>query len=154
MSNSNTPTLDLVKNPEDLRGLKPENLTALAQELRQEVINAVAVTGGHLGAGLGVVELTIALHHVFNTPKDKIVWDVGHQAYPHKILTGRKGKMLSMRQKNGLHPFPSRDESEFDAFGVGHSSTSIGAAVGMSVANSSNKYISVIGAGAITAGMA
>ena len=101
-----------------------------------------------------MVELTVALHYVFNTPEDKIVWDVGHQAYPHKILTGRKEKMLSMRQKDGLHPFPSRDESNFDAFGVGHSSTSIGAALGMSVANPKNRHISVIGDGAITAGMA
>ena len=101
MSNSNTPTLDLVKNPKDLRGLKPENLTALAQELRQEVINAVSVTGGHLGAGLGVVELTIALHYVYQTPYDKLIWDVGHQAYPHKIITGRRDRIKTLRQTGG-----------------------------------------------------
>ena len=127
---------------------------SLADEIREFLLYSTKHSGGHFGAGLGVVELTIALHYVFNTPNDKIVWDVGHQAYPHKILTGRKEKMLSMRQKDGLHPFPSREESDFDAFGVGHSSTSIGAALGMSVANPTNKYISVIGDGAITAGMA
>ena len=103
MSNSNTPTLDPVKNPKDLRGLKPENLTALAQELRQEVINAVSVTGGHLGAGLGVVELTIALHYVYQTPYDRLIWDVGHQAYPHKIITGRRDRIKTLRQLSLIH---------------------------------------------------
>ncbi len=149
-----TPLLDSLDKLEALKNFSSSELLLLADEIREFLLYSTKLSGGHFGAGLGVVELTVALHHVFNTPKDKIVWDVGHQAYPHKILTGRKEKMLSMRQKNGLHPFPSRDESEFDAFGVGHSSTSIGAALGMSVANSTNKYISVIGDGAITAGMA
>ena len=151
---TSTPLLDSLEKLDALKDFSSSDLSLLADEIREFLLYSTKHSGGHFGAGLGVVELTIALHHVFNTPKDKIVWDVGHQAYPHKILTGRKGKMLSMRQKNGLHPFPSRDESEFDAFGVGHSSTSIGAALGMSVANSTNKYISVIGDGAITAGMA
>ena len=145
-----TPLLDSLETLDALKNFSSSDLSLLADEIREFLLYSTNHSGGHFGAGLGVVELTVALHHVFNTPRDKIVWDVGHQAYPHKILTGRKGKMLSMRQKNGLHPFPSRDESEFDAFGVGHSSTSIGAALGMSVANSSNKYISVIGDGAIT----
>ena len=149
-----TPLLDSLETLDALKNFSSSDLSLLADEIREFLLYSTKHSGGHFGAGLGVVELTVALHHVFNTPRDKIVWDVGHQAYPHKILTGRKGKMLSMRQKNGLHPFPSRDESEFDAFGVGHSSTSIGAALGMSVANSTNKYISVIGDGAITAGMA
>ena len=149
-----TPLLDSLKTFDVLKNFSSSDLSLLADEIREFLLYSTKHSGGHFGAGLGVVELTVALHYVFNTPKDKIVWDVGHQAYPHKILTGRKGKMLSIRQKNGLHPFPSRDESEFDAFGVGHSSTSIGAALGMSVANSKNKYISVIGDGAITAGMA
>ena len=149
-----TPLLDSLETLDALKNFSSSDLSLLADEIREFLLYSTNHSGGHFGAGLGVVELTVALHHVFNTPRDKIVWDVGHQAYPHKILTGRKGKMLSMRQKNGLHPFPSRDESEFDAFGVGHSSTSIGAALGMSVANSTNKYISVIGDGAITAGMA
>ena len=149
-----TPLLDSLKTLDALRNFSSSDLLSLADEIREFLLYSTKHSGGHFGAGLGVVELTIALHHVFNTPNDKIVWDVGHQAYPHKILTGRKEKMLSMRQKDGLHPFPSREESNFDAFGVGHSSTSIGAALGMSVANPTNKYISVIGDGAITAGMA
>jgi len=158
MSNSNTPTLDLVKNPKDLRRLKPENLTALAQELRQEVINAVSVTGGHLGAGLGVVELTIALHYVYQTPYDRLIWDVGHQAYPHKIITGRRDKIKTLRQTGGLSGFTKRTESEFDPFGAAHSSTSISAGLGMAVArdlkSEKNHVIAVIGDGAMSAGMA
>ena len=149
-----TPLLDSLSDVSLIRKFSYEELLNLTDEIREYLLYSTSISGGHFGAGLGVVELTVALHHVFNTPNDKIVWDVGHQAYPHKILTGRKEKMLSMRQKDGLHPFPSRGESEFDAFGVGHSSTSIGAALGMSVANSENKHISVIGDGAITAGMA
>ncbi len=149
-----TPLLDSLKTLDALRNFSSSDLLSLADEIREFLLYSTKHSGGHFGAGLGVVELTIALHHVFKTPNDKIVWDVGHQAYPHKILTGRKEKMLSMRQKDGLHPFPSREESNFDAFGVGHSSTSIGAALGMSIANPTNKYISVIGDGAITAGMA
>ena len=149
-----TPLLDSLEKLEALKNFSSSELLSLADEIREFLLYSTKHSGGHFGAGLGVVELTIALHYVFNTPNDKIVWDVGHQAYPHKILTGRKEKMLSMRQKDGLHPFPSREESDFDAFGVGHSSTSIGAALGMSVANPTNKYISVIGDGAITAGMA
>ncbi len=158
MSNSNTPTLDLVKNPKDLRGLKAENLTALAQELRQEVINAVSVTGGHLGAGLGVVELTIALHYVYQTPHDRLIWDVGHQAYPHKIITGRRDRIKTLRQTGGLSGFTKRAESEFDPFGAAHSSTSISAGLGMAVArdlkSAKNHVIAVIGDGAMSAGMA
>ena len=158
MSNRNTPTLDLVKNPKDLRGLKPENLTALAQELRQEVINAVSVTGGHLGAGLGVVELTIALHYVYQTPYDRLIWDVGHQAYPHKIITGRRDRIKTLRQTGGLSGFTKRAESEFDPFGAAHSSTSISAGLGMAVArdlkSEKNHVIAVIGDGAMSAGMA
>ena len=158
MSNGNTPTLDLVKNPTDLRGLKPENLTALAQELRQEVINAVSVTGGHLGAGLGVVELTIALHYVYQTPYDRLIWDVGHQAYPHKIITGRRDRIKTLRQTGGLSGFTKRAESEFDPFGAAHSSTSISAGLGMAVArdlkSEKNHVIAVIGDGAMSAGMA
>ena len=158
MSNSNTPTLDLGKNPKDLQGLKPENLTALAQELRQEVINAVSVTGGHLGAGLGVVELTIALHYIYQTPYDRLIWDVGHQAYPHKIITGRRDRIKTLRQTGGLSGFTKRAESEFDPFGAAHSSTSISAGLGMAVArdlkSEKNHVIAVIGDGAMSAGMA
>ena len=158
MSNSNTPTLDLVKTPIDLRDLKPEKLTALAQELRQEVINSVSVTGGHLGAGLGVVELTIALHYVYQTPYDKIIWDVGHQAYPHKIITGRRDRIKTLRQAGGLSGFTKRAESEYDPFGAAHSSTSISAGLGMAVArdlkSEKNHVIAVIGDGAMSAGMA
>ena len=149
-----TPLLDSLSDISLIKNFSTEELLKLSDEIREFLLYSTNISGGHFGAGLGVVELTVALHHVFNTPKDKIVWDVGHQAYPHKILTGRKEKMLSMRQKNGLHPFPSREESKFDSFGVGHSSTSIGAALGMSIANPKCKHISVIGDGAITAGMA
>ena len=120
-----TPLLDTVKYPADLRALSKEQLPELADELRHETISAVSVTGGHLGAGLGVVELTVALHYVFNTPDDRLIWDVGHQAYPHKILTGRKDRIRTLRQGGGLSGFTKRSESEYDPFGAAHSSTSI-----------------------------
>lgn len=152
------PLLDTVNYPEDLRKLPAERLPQLASELRHYVIQSVAATGGHLSAGLGTVELTIALHYVFNTPHDKLVWDVGHQTYPHKILTGRREQMHSIRQYQGLAGFPKRSESPYDTFGVGHSSTSISAALGMSMAaaqaGSAQKTVAVIGDGAMTAGMA
>ncbi|QLF94421.1 1-deoxy-D-xylulose-5-phosphate synthase [Pseudomonas sp. ABC1] len=153
-----TPVLDRATMPEQLRRLGEAELEILADELRQELLFAVGQTGGHFGAGLGVIELTIALHYVFDTPDDRLVWDVGHQAYPHKILTGRRERMASLRQKDGLAAFPRRSESEYDTFGVGHSSTSIGAALGMAVASrlqgNSRKAVAVIGDGALTAGMA
>jgi 1-deoxy-D-xylulose-5-phosphate synthase len=153
-----TPLLDQVVWPADLRALKPEQLPQLADELRQEVISAVGVTGGHLGSGLGVVELTAAIHYVFDTPNDKLVWDVGHQCYPHKILTGRRDRIRTLRQGGGLSGFTKRAESEFDPFGAAHSSTSISAALGFSVANKMmdrpGKGIAVIGDGAMSAGMA
>lgn len=153
-----TPLLDQVNNPEQLRALEESELPQLARELREFLLYSVGQTGGHFGAGLGVVELTIALHYMFNTPEDRLVWDVGHQAYPHKILTGRRDKMLSLRQKNGLAAFPKREESEFDTFGVGHSSTSISAALGMAIAarakGEKRRVVAVIGDGAMTAGMA
>ena len=158
MTESTTPLLDLVKTPRDLRELKPENLKALAQELRQEVINAVSVTGGHLGAGLGVVELTIALHYIYKTPEDRLIWDVGHQAYPHKVLTGRRDRIKTLRQTGGLSGFTKREESEYDPFGAAHSSTSISAGLGMAVArdlkSEENHVVAVIGDGAMSAGMA
>ncbi len=150
--------LDQINYPKDLRKLKKEDLKKLANELRQELIDAVSVTGGHLGAGLGVVELTIALHYVFDTPRDKLVWDVGHQAYPHKIITGRRDKIRTLRKSGGLSGFTKRAESEYDPFGAAHSSTSISSTLGMAVANSlsknSNKVVAVIGDGAMSAGMA
>ncbi|SCW88322.1 1-deoxy-D-xylulose-5-phosphate synthase [Sphingobium faniae] len=153
-----TPLLDQIDWPSDLRGLKPEQLGQLADELRQEVISAVGVTGGHLGSGLGVVELTTAIHYVFNTPEDKLVWDVGHQCYPHKILTGRRDRIRTLRQGGGLSGFTRRAESEYDPFGAAHSSTSISAALGFAVANKladrPGKGIAVIGDGAMSAGMA
>lgn len=153
-----TPLLDTVKTPADMKGLSLEQLKQLAQELRSETVNAVATTGGHLGAGLGVVELTVALHHLFDAPEDKIIWDVGHQAYPHKILTGRRERIRTIRQGGGLSGFTKRSESEYDPFGAGHSSTSISAALGMAVARDlkgeSNEVIAVIGDGAMSAGMA
>src|SRR5512132_2967359 len=153
-----TPLLDRVRTPQDLRSLDDEDLPQLAAELRQETIDAVSVTGGHLGAGLGVVELTIALHKVFDTPRDKLIWDVGHQTYPHKILTGRRDRIRSLRQGGGLSGFCKREESEYDTFGAGHSSTSISAGLGMAVARDlagkDNNVIAVIGDGAMTAGMA
>ncbi|WP_286776240.1 1-deoxy-D-xylulose-5-phosphate synthase [Pseudomonas sp. UBA800] len=153
-----TPLLDRADTPAGLRRLAEADLETLADELRQELLYTVGQTGGHFGAGLGVIELTIALHYVFDTPDDRLVWDVGHQAYPHKILTGRRNRMLSLRQKDGIAAFPRRSESEYDTFGVGHSSTSISAALGMAIAarlqNSARKSIAVIGDGALTAGMA
>jgi 1-deoxy-D-xylulose-5-phosphate synthase len=153
-----TPLLDRAATPVGLRQLAEAELETLADELREELLYAVGQTGGHFGAGLGVIELTIALHYVFDTPDDRLVWDVGHQAYPHKILTGRRERMPSLRQKDGLAAFPRRSESEYDTFGVGHSSTSISAALGMAVAarmqGSKRKAIAVIGDGAMTAGMA
>ncbi len=153
-----TPLLDQVPDPRALRGLKPEQLPQLAEDVRAEMISAVSVTGGHLGAGLGVVELTVALHYVFDTPRDTLIWDVGHQAYPHKILTGRRGGMRSLRQGGGLSGFTKRSESEYDPFGAAHSSTSISAALGFAVANKladkPGKAIAVIGDGAMSAGMA
>ena len=157
-SRPETPLLDTVNSPADLKKLARSQLKELAHELRLFLLYSVGQTGGHFGAGLGVVELTIALHYVFDTPEDRLVWDVGHQAYPHKILTGRRERMLTMRQAGGLAAFPSRGESGFDTFGVGHSSTSISAALGMLVAsrlqNREQHNIAVIGDGAMTAGMA
>ncbi|PZO02858.1 MAG: 1-deoxy-D-xylulose-5-phosphate synthase [Hyphomicrobiales bacterium] len=153
-----TPMLDRVHTPEDLRQLPDSDLRQVADELRLETIDAVSVTGGHLGAGLGVVELTVALHHVFDTPRDRLIWDVGHQAYPHKILTGRRDRIRSLRQPGGLSGFTRRAESEYDPFGAAHSSTSISAGLGMAVARDlaggSNNVIAVIGDGAMSAGMA
>ena len=153
-----TPLLDQIDSPQDLKKLEISQLSELADQLRLYLLYAVGQTGGHFGAGLGVVELTVALHYVFNTPKDRLVWDVGHQAYPHKILTGRRDEILTIRQKGGLAAFPNRLESEFDQFGVGHSSTSISAALGMMVAdrikNENQYHVAVIGDGAMTAGMA
>ena len=150
--------LDKVNFPSDIKKLNISELKTLAKEVREEMIDAVSVTGGHLGAGLGVVELTIALHYVFDTPNDKIIWDVGHQTYPHKILTGRKDKIKTLRQGNGLSGFTKRSESEYDSFGAAHSSTSISAALGIATANKlekkSNEVVAVIGDGAISAGMA
>lgn len=153
-----TPLLDGVRIPADLRLLTADQLPQLAEELRAYLLYTVGQTGGHFGAGLGVIELTTALHYVFNTPDDRLVWDVGHQAYPHKILTGRREQMGTIRQRGGLAAFPAREESEYDAFGVGHSSTSISAALGMALAseaqNDPRKVVAIIGDGALTAGMA
>ncbi|MBY0519546.1 MAG: 1-deoxy-D-xylulose-5-phosphate synthase [Sphingomonas sp.] len=153
-----TPLLDQVRYPADLRKLAPEQLTQFADELRQEVISAVGVTGGHLGSGLGVVELTTAIHYVFNTPDDRLVWDVGHQCYPHKIITGRRDRIRTLRMGGGLSGFTKRTESDYDPFGAAHSSTSISAALGFAVANklagTPGKGIAVIGDGAMSAGMA
>lgn len=153
-----TPLLDRISNPNDLKELSVEELNTLAEELRADLIHTVSRTGGHLGAGLGVVELTVALHHVFDTPRDRLIWDVGHQCYPHKILTGRRDRMSTIRQKDGLSGFTSREESEFDPFGAGHSSTSISAGLGMAVArdlsDADNQIVAVIGDGAMSAGMA
>jgi 1-deoxy-D-xylulose-5-phosphate synthase len=155
---SPTPLLDTIDVPADIRGLRADQLRQLADELRQETISAVSVTGGHLGAGLGVVELTVALHYVFDTPRDRLIWDVGHQAYPHKIVTGRRDRIRTLRQEGGLSGFTRRSESEYDPFGAAHSSTSIAAGLGMAVARDlaggSNHVIAVIGDGAMSAGMA
>ena len=153
-----TPLLDTVSSPADLKALSREELHKLAAELRAEVIDAVSVTGGHLGAGLGVIELTVALHAVFDTPNDRLIWDVGHQAYPHKVLTGRRSRIRTLRQKAGLSGFTRRAESEYDPFGAGHSSTSISAGLGMAVGSElqgrKRNVIAVIGDGAMSAGMA
>lgn len=158
MTRPDTPLLDTVDTPHDLRQLQPGQLRQLADELRAEMIDAVGSTGGHLGSGLGVVELTVALHYVFNTPDDRLIWDVGHQAYPHKILTGRRDRIRTLRQGGGLSGFTKRSESEYDPFGAAHSSTSISAALGFAVANKLSKRpgkaIAVIGDGAMSAGMA
>jgi len=153
-----TPLLDTIRTPHDLRKLSESQLRQVADELRQETIDAVSVTGGHLGAGLGVVELTVALHYVFNTPEDRLIWDVGHQTYPHKIICGRRDRIRTLRQPDGLSGFTKRAESEFDAFGAGHSSTSISAGLGMAVARDlagkDNHVVAVIGDGSMSAGMA
>jgi 1-deoxy-D-xylulose-5-phosphate synthase len=158
LSKPSTPLLDQIESPADLRKLKENDLTQLAEELRAETISAVSVTGGHLGAGLGVVELTVALHYIFDTPTDRILWDVGHQAYPHKILTGRRDRIRTLRQGGGLSGFTRRSESEYDPFGAAHSSTSISASLGMAVARDlshrDNHVVAVIGDGAMSAGMA
>ncbi|MGF6494423.1 1-deoxy-D-xylulose-5-phosphate synthase [Luteibacter sp. 621] len=155
---SHYPYLAQIESPEDLRRFPAEELPAIADELRRYLIEAVASSGGHFSSGLGVLELTVALHHVFETPKDRLVWDVGHQCYPHKILTGRRDRITTIKKKDGLAPFPRRDESEYDTFGVGHSSTSISAALGMAIAlqrrGDNRKVVAVIGDGAFTAGMA
>ncbi len=153
-----TPLLDQCVTPDRLRLLPESALRQVADELRQETIDAVSVTGGHLGAGLGVVELTVALHYVFDTPQDRLIWDVGHQTYPHKILTGRRDRIRTLRQGGGLSGFTKRSESEYDPFGAAHSSTSISAGLGMAVARDlagkANNVIAVIGDGSMSAGMA
>src|SRR5450631_2228182 len=156
--NTKTPLLDTVDVPADLRKLPKSALRQFADELRTDLIDIVSVTGGHFGAGLGVVELTTALHYVFDTPKDRVIWDVGHQAYPHKIITGRRARMRTLRQGGGLSGFTKRSESEYDPFGAAHSSTSISAGLGFSVARDlegkTNNVVCVIGDGAMSAGMA
>src|SRR5580658_10293357 len=153
-----TSLLDRIESPADLRRLPRGDIGRLADELRQETIDVVSHTGGHLGAGLGVVELTVALHYVFDTPRDRLIWDVGHQAYPHKILTGRRSRIRTLRQGGGLSGFTKRAESEYDPFGAAHSSTSISAGLGFAVArdlaHGSNHVVAVIGDGAMSAGMA
>ena len=157
-SYSKTPLLDTIRTPDDLRKLKVEQVRQVADELRQETIDAVSVTGGHFGAGLGVVELTTAIHYIFDTPRDRLIWDVGHQAYPHKILTGRRDRIRTLRTGGGLSGFTKRSESDYDPFGAAHSSTSISAGLGMAVARDlkggKNNVIAVIGDGAMSAGMA
>ena len=153
-----TPLLDTVNVPADLRKLEESQLRQLSDELREEMIDAVSITGGHLGAGLGVVELTAAIHYVFDTPNDRLIWDVGHQCYPHKILTGRRDRIRTLRQGGGLSGFTKRSESEYDPFGAAHSSTSISSGLGFKVASDlkgeSRNVICVIGDGAMSAGMA
>ena len=154
----NYPILSSIDTPDDLRLLNRDQLPQLCDELRDFLLKSVSRSSGHLASGLGTVELTVALHYVYQTPFDQLIWDVGHQAYPHKILTGRRQQMHTIRQKNGLHPFPWRDESEYDVLSVGHSSTSISAGLGIAVAaekeNADRKTVCVIGDGAMTAGMA
>ena len=153
-----TPLLDAIDHPEQLRALEQSQLTQVADELRQFILYAAGQSGGHFGANLGVIELTVALHYCFNTPHDRLIWDVGHQAYPHKALTGRREQLTTIRAKDGLAAFPAREESEFDTFGVGHSSTAISAGLGMALArryqNNPCEVVSIIGDGAMTAGMA
>src|SRR3954466_10497600 len=153
-----TPILDTINSPADLRRLDEKQLRQVADELRAETISAVSVTGGHLGAGLGVVELTVALHYLFDTPRDRLIWDVSHQAYPHKILTERRDRIRTLRQPGGLSGFTRRVESEYDPFGAAHSSTSISSALGFAIANKlanePGRAIAVIGDGALSAGMA
>lgn len=152
------PNIGASNTPDELRALPRETLPTLCDELRTYLLNSVSQSSGHLASGLGTVELTVALHYVYNTPFDQLIWDVGHQAYPHKILTGRREQMPTIRQKDGLHPFPWRGESEYDVLSVGHSSTSISAALGIAIGAEKEakgrKVVSVIGDGAITAGMA
>src|SRR5690554_5201596 len=154
----NTPLLDRIEVPAQLREVPPDQLVQFARELRAFLLWSVGQTGGHFGAGLGVLELTVALHYVFNTPEDRLVWDIGHQAYPHKILTGRRDRLATIRQYGGLSGFLKRSESEYDCFGAGHSSTSVSAALGMAVAaareKSGREVVAIIGDGALTAGMA
>lgn len=158
LDSSKYPLLALIDEPSQLRQLPQHKLTAFSDELREYLLNSVSQSSGHFASGLGTVELTVALHYVYNTPSDRLVWDVGHQAYPHKLLTGRRDRMHTIRQKDGLHPFPYREESEYDTFSVGHSSTSISAALGMAIAAEKEgigrKTVAVIGDGAMTAGMA
>src|ERR1700734_3109302 len=150
--------LSSVQSPADLRGIPITAVPALATELREFLVHSVSARGGHFAAGLGTVELTIALHYVFLTPEDRLVWDVGHQAYPHKVLTGRRDRLHTIKQQHGLAPFPSRSESPYDCFGVGHSSTSVSAALGMAIAaerqGDPRRAVAVIGDGALSAGMA
>src|ERR1700710_215700 len=158
MSPITTTLLDRIRYPADLRNFSPEQLRQLADELRAETVDAVSVTGGHLGGSLGVVELTVAIHAIFDTPRDRLLWDVGHQAYPHKILTGRRDRIRTLRQGGGLSGFTKRSESEYDTFGAAHSSTSISAGLGMAVARDlegkDHNVVCVIGDGAMSAGMA
>ena len=158
MEDSKTPLLDKINFPKDLRKLPKNKLEDLASELRNETVDAVSVTGGHLGASLGVIELTVGIHYVFNTPKDRLIWDVGHQAYPHKILTGRRNKIRTLRQKNGLYGFTKRTESEYDPFGAAHASTAmssgLGMAIGRDLMKKKNNVICVVGDGAMSGGMA
>ena len=155
---SKTPLLDTINEPSDIRGFSADQLKQLSDEVRTETIDAVSITGGHLGASLGVVELSVALHHVFDTPHDRLIWDVSHQAYPHKILTGRRDRIRTLRQGGGLSGFTKRTESEYDPFGAAHSSTSISAGLGMAVASDldgvKKNVIAVIGDGSMSAGMA
>jgi 1-deoxy-D-xylulose-5-phosphate synthase len=157
-SSGNYPLLDQISTPDDVRKLSKNQLASLSDEVRRYLTHTVSLSGGHFSAGLGTVELTVALHYVFNTPEDQLVWDVGHQAYPHKILTGRKEQMPTIRTKDGICAFPNRSESEYDAFGVGHSSTSISAALGMAIASNlrgeDKRMVAIIGDGSITGGMA
>ena len=158
MEITNTPLLDKINFPKDLRKLPKNKLEDLAVELRNETVNTVSVTGGHLGASLGVIELTIAIHYIFNTPNDRLIWDVGHQAYPHKILTGRRDRIKTLRQKNGLYGFTKRTESEYDPFGAAHASTAmssgLGMAIGRDLLKKKNHVICVVGDGAMSGGMA